>query len=72
MTTLFLLATPAHARDCMGAKDMNLTAMDANADGAVTPDEFAAAYPGEDFILADLNRDGVLDVSEVDALSRAR
>lgn len=52
-------AGAAHAAD--------MTAVDADGDGMISADEFAAAYPDMDpatFVAVDVNADGMIDAAE--------
>jgi hypothetical protein len=57
--TLMASAGAAYAAD--------MTAADTDADGMISADEFAAAYPDVDpatFLAVDVNADGMIDASE--------
>jgi len=66
ITVLAFLATS------MSAYAADMTAVDADGDGMISADEFAAAYPDADpalFVAVDANADGMIDAGEFETAS---
>ncbi len=64
LSHVFALAFVASAGAAYAA---DMTAADADGDGMISADEFAAAYPDMDpatFVAVDVNADGMIDAAE--------